>query len=150
PARWAARPLRHPRQACAPARGGRLHARADRRAYRGRRDGTARLARLSRGFGGTKPRGTAPQHPPAGPAVSSIGAARYRVAPMSRVRLDSLLAQRGLFESRSRAAAAVLAGSVHLGSGRRRAEKPGQLVDPAVEFAVDAPPPFVSRAGIKL
>jgi 23S rRNA (cytidine1920-2'-O)/16S rRNA (cytidine1409-2'-O)-methyltransferase len=66
------------------------------------------------------------------------------------VRLDSLLAERGLFESRTRAAAAVLAGAVHIGPGRRRAEKPGQLVDPAVELAVDAPPPYVSRGGVKL
>jgi 23S rRNA (cytidine1920-2'-O)/16S rRNA (cytidine1409-2'-O)-methyltransferase len=69
---------------------------------------------------------------------------------VQRVRLDSLLAERGLFESRTRAAAAVLAGSVHLGPGRRRAEKPGQLVDPEVELAIDAPPPFVSRGGVKL
>jgi 23S rRNA (cytidine1920-2'-O)/16S rRNA (cytidine1409-2'-O)-methyltransferase len=67
-----------------------------------------------------------------------------------RVRLDSLLAERGLFESRTRAAAAVLAGQVHLGPGRRRAEKPGQLVDAGVELDVDGPPPFVSRGGIKL
>jgi 23S rRNA (cytidine1920-2'-O)/16S rRNA (cytidine1409-2'-O)-methyltransferase len=66
------------------------------------------------------------------------------------VRLDSLLAERGLFESRSRAAAAVLAGHVHLGPGRRRADKPGQLVDAAVEVAVEGPPPFVSRGGVKL
>jgi 23S rRNA (cytidine1920-2'-O)/16S rRNA (cytidine1409-2'-O)-methyltransferase len=66
------------------------------------------------------------------------------------VRLDSLLAERGLFESRTRAAAAVIAGSVHLGPGRRRAEKPGQLVDAAIELDVDAPPPFVSRGGVKL
>ncbi len=69
---------------------------------------------------------------------------------MSRVRLDSLLAERGLFASRSRAAAAVIAGDVHVGPGRRRAEKPGQLVDTEVELAVDAPPPFVSRGGVKL
>jgi 23S rRNA (cytidine1920-2'-O)/16S rRNA (cytidine1409-2'-O)-methyltransferase len=67
-----------------------------------------------------------------------------------RVRLDSLLAERGLFESRTRAAAAVLAGHVHVGSGRRRAEKPSQLVDAEVEVAVDAPPPYVSRGGVKL
>ena len=66
------------------------------------------------------------------------------------MRLDSLLAERGLFESRSRAAAAVLAGSVHVGAGRRRAEKPSQLVDAEVELAVDAPPPYVSRGGVKL
>lgn len=69
---------------------------------------------------------------------------------MARVRLDSLLADRGLFASRSRAAAAVLAGDVHLGDGRRRAEKPGQLVPEDVELAVVAPPPYVSRGGIKL
>jgi 23S rRNA (cytidine1920-2'-O)/16S rRNA (cytidine1409-2'-O)-methyltransferase len=66
------------------------------------------------------------------------------------VRLDSLLAERGLFDSRSRAAAAVLAGDVLLGPGRSRAEKPGQLVAADVEVAVSAPPPFVSRGGVKL
>jgi 23S rRNA (cytidine1920-2'-O)/16S rRNA (cytidine1409-2'-O)-methyltransferase len=69
---------------------------------------------------------------------------------MQRVRLDSLLAERGLFESRSRAAAAVLAGAVHLGPGRRRAEKPGQLVEPSVELEVSGAPPYVSRGGVKL
>jgi 23S rRNA (cytidine1920-2'-O)/16S rRNA (cytidine1409-2'-O)-methyltransferase len=69
---------------------------------------------------------------------------------MSRVRLDSLLAERGLFPSRSRAAAAVIAGQVLLGSGRRRASKPGQLVAPDVEVDVDAPPQYASRGGIKL
>jgi 23S rRNA (cytidine1920-2'-O)/16S rRNA (cytidine1409-2'-O)-methyltransferase len=69
---------------------------------------------------------------------------------VSRVRLDSLLAERGLFESRTRAAAAVIAGQVHVGPGRRRAEKPGQLVDAAVEVDVAGPPPYVSRGGVKL
>ena len=69
---------------------------------------------------------------------------------MPRVRLDSLLAERGLFPSRSRAAAAVMAGQVRLGPGDARAAKPGQLVEPDVELGVDAPPPFVSRGGIKL
>jgi 23S rRNA (cytidine1920-2'-O)/16S rRNA (cytidine1409-2'-O)-methyltransferase len=67
-----------------------------------------------------------------------------------RVRLDSLLAERGLFASRSRAAAAVLAGQVHVGAGGARAVKPGQLVAADVEVAVDAPPPYVSRGGVKL
>jgi 23S rRNA (cytidine1920-2'-O)/16S rRNA (cytidine1409-2'-O)-methyltransferase len=69
---------------------------------------------------------------------------------MARVRLDNLLTERGLFASRSRAAAAVLAGDVHLGPGRRRAEKPGQLVPADVQLDVTAPPPYVSRGGIKL
>ena len=69
---------------------------------------------------------------------------------VARVRLDSLLTERGLFPSRTRAAAAVLAGDVHLGPGRRRAEKPGQLVAEDVELDVAAPPPYVSRGGTKL
>jgi 23S rRNA (cytidine1920-2'-O)/16S rRNA (cytidine1409-2'-O)-methyltransferase len=69
---------------------------------------------------------------------------------MARVRLDSLLAERGLFPSRSRAAASVLAGEVLLGDGRRRAEKPGELVADDVRVDVDAPEPFVSRGGRKL
>jgi 23S rRNA (cytidine1920-2'-O)/16S rRNA (cytidine1409-2'-O)-methyltransferase len=69
---------------------------------------------------------------------------------MPRVRLDSLLAERGLFASRTRAAAAVLAGHVHIGPGRARAAKPGQLVEADVEVDVDAPPPYVSRGGVKL
>jgi 23S rRNA (cytidine1920-2'-O)/16S rRNA (cytidine1409-2'-O)-methyltransferase len=67
-----------------------------------------------------------------------------------RVRLDSLLAERGLFASRSRAAAAVLAGQVHLGAGRAVASKPGQLVAADVEVAVDVPAQYVSRGGVKL
>jgi 23S rRNA (cytidine1920-2'-O)/16S rRNA (cytidine1409-2'-O)-methyltransferase len=67
-----------------------------------------------------------------------------------RVRLDSLLAERGLFPSRSRAAAAVLAGDVRLGPGGGRAEKPGQLVPADVAVEVAVPPPYVSRGGIKL
>jgi 23S rRNA (cytidine1920-2'-O)/16S rRNA (cytidine1409-2'-O)-methyltransferase len=69
---------------------------------------------------------------------------------VARVRLDSLLAERGLFESRSRAAAAVLAGDVMLGAERRRADKPGQLVAADVEIALAEVPAYVSRGGHKL
>ena len=69
---------------------------------------------------------------------------------MARVRLDNLLTERGLFESRTRAAAAVLAGQVHVGPGRARAAKPGQLVADDVELSVDAGLPYVSRGGVKL
>ena len=58
--------------------------------------------------------------------------------------------ERGLYPSRSRAAAAVIAGDVHLGTGRLRADKPGQLVPADVEIDVAQPPPYVSRGGIKL
>jgi 23S rRNA (cytidine1920-2'-O)/16S rRNA (cytidine1409-2'-O)-methyltransferase len=64
--------------------------------------------------------------------------------------LDTLLAERGLYESRSRAAAAVMAGEVTIGADGRRAEKPGQLVADDAELTVDERPRFVSRGGIKL
>jgi 23S rRNA (cytidine1920-2'-O)/16S rRNA (cytidine1409-2'-O)-methyltransferase len=69
---------------------------------------------------------------------------------MARIRLDTLLTQRGLMESRSRAAAAVMAGQVHLGPGRRRAEKPGQMVSPDIDVSVEGAQPYVSRGGVKL
>ena len=69
---------------------------------------------------------------------------------MKRVRLDSLLSERGLFRSRSQAAASVLAGDVVLLPGGRRAEKPGQLVPEDIELEVITPPRFVSRGGTKL
>jgi 23S rRNA (cytidine1920-2'-O)/16S rRNA (cytidine1409-2'-O)-methyltransferase len=67
-----------------------------------------------------------------------------------RRRLDAVLAERGLFETRSRAAAAVLAGEVRIGHDGARAAKPGQLVAEDVELSVDAVPRYVSRGGIKL
>ena len=69
---------------------------------------------------------------------------------MRRVRLDALLFARGVFASRTRAAAAVLAGEVMLGPERRRALKPGQPVDDDVVVAVREAPAFVSRGGVKL
>jgi 23S rRNA (cytidine1920-2'-O)/16S rRNA (cytidine1409-2'-O)-methyltransferase len=69
---------------------------------------------------------------------------------MRRVRLDHLLSERGVFPSRSRAAASVLAGEVMLLPERRRAEKPGQLVCEDVELELADAPRFVSRGGIKL
>jgi len=69
---------------------------------------------------------------------------------VKRVRLDNLLCQRGVFESRSRAAASVIAGDVVLLPERRRAQKPGQLVPEDVQLEVTAAPAFVSRGGIKL
>lgn len=68
----------------------------------------------------------------------------------TKVRLDTLLAERGVFASRSRAAASVLAGEVLLGDERRRAEKPGQLVPDDVLVAITAEQEFVSRGGRKL
>jgi 23S rRNA (cytidine1920-2'-O)/16S rRNA (cytidine1409-2'-O)-methyltransferase len=69
---------------------------------------------------------------------------------MGKRRLDTLLIERGLFPTRSRAAAAVMAGEVRVGPGERRAAKPGELVDSAVSLRVPERPPFVSRGGTKL
>ncbi len=69
---------------------------------------------------------------------------------MGKRRLDTLLAERGLFPSRTRAAASVMAGEVRVGRGLRRAAKPGELVDVEEQLAVDERPAFVSRGGIKL
>jgi 23S rRNA (cytidine1920-2'-O)/16S rRNA (cytidine1409-2'-O)-methyltransferase len=69
---------------------------------------------------------------------------------MGKRRLDALLAERGLFSSRSRAAASVMAGEVRVGAGERRAAKPGELVDSEERVIVDEAPAFVSRGGIKL
>src|SRR3990172_10106574 len=59
-------------------------------------------------------------------------------------RLDVLLVERGLAESRTQAEALVLAGLV---AGY---DKPGMQVDEAAELAVGKPPRFVSRGGEKL
>jgi 23S rRNA (cytidine1920-2'-O)/16S rRNA (cytidine1409-2'-O)-methyltransferase len=67
-----------------------------------------------------------------------------------RVRLDSLLAERGLFPSRSRAAVAVMAGEVRVGAGERRAAKPSELIDPYEPLSVSPGRAYVSRGGIKL
>jgi 23S rRNA (cytidine1920-2'-O)/16S rRNA (cytidine1409-2'-O)-methyltransferase len=72
---------------------------------------------------------------------------RYAPAVAKR-RLDTLLAERGLYESRSRAAAAVIAGDVRVGG--RPASKPGELVPDEADVAVAEAPPFVSRGGVKL
>src|SRR4051794_41748576 len=69
---------------------------------------------------------------------------------MPKSRLDAVLVDRGLFETRSRAAAAVLAGDVRIGDEGRRADKPGQLVAPDVSLAVAEGPQYVSRGGVKL
>ena len=68
---------------------------------------------------------------------------------MPKTRLDALLTRRGLFPTRSRAAAAVMAGHVRLRGGLR-ADKPGQLVADDVAVAVEAARAYVSRGGVKL
>jgi 23S rRNA (cytidine1920-2'-O)/16S rRNA (cytidine1409-2'-O)-methyltransferase len=63
---------------------------------------------------------------------------------VSKKRLDVLLVERGLAESRAQAQALVMAGLV---PGHSKA---GEQVDDAAPLEVEAPPPYVSRAGHKL
>jgi 23S rRNA (cytidine1920-2'-O)/16S rRNA (cytidine1409-2'-O)-methyltransferase len=67
----------------------------------------------------------------------------------TRVRVDQLLVDRGLAESRSRAQALVMAGLVF--EGERRLDKPGQTVAPDAAIEVRGRDhPWVSRGGLKL
>jgi 23S rRNA (cytidine1920-2'-O)/16S rRNA (cytidine1409-2'-O)-methyltransferase len=67
---------------------------------------------------------------------------------VAKRRLDTLLTERGLFDSRSRAAAAVIAGEVRVAG--RPARKPGELVADGAVLDVAERPPYVSRGGVKL
>ncbi len=72
------------------------------------------------------------------------------VRGMPRQRLDTLLAERGAFSSRTAAAAAVRAGEVQLGHDGPFALRPSQLVEPEADLIVAEGPRYVSRGGIKL
>lgn len=64
-------------------------------------------------------------------------------------RLDQLLVDRGLFDSREQARRAIMAGTVHVNG--QRVDKAGEKVREEVDLAVVGPKePFVSRAGRKL
>ncbi|MCX6020934.1 MAG: TlyA family RNA methyltransferase [Chloroflexi bacterium] len=67
---------------------------------------------------------------------------------MPRQRLDVLVVERGLAESREKARSLILAGEVW--SGTRVLDKPGILVDAALPLQVTARPLYVGRGGIKL
>lgn len=68
---------------------------------------------------------------------------------MTKIRLDQLLVDRGLAESRARAQAVIMAGNVF--TGTRRLDKAGDKVaeDIAIEVKGEAHP-WVSRGGLKL
>ena len=67
----------------------------------------------------------------------------------AKTRLDALLVDRGLVESRAKAQALVMAGLVY--AGDRRLDKPGQQVAADTELTVKGKDhPWVSRGGLKL
>jgi 23S rRNA (cytidine1920-2'-O)/16S rRNA (cytidine1409-2'-O)-methyltransferase len=65
-----------------------------------------------------------------------------------KVRLDRLLVERGLAESREKAQALIMAGEVLV--NRQKASKPGHTVPDDIDVEVLARPPYVSRGGLKL
>lgn len=67
---------------------------------------------------------------------------------MPKIRLDVLLMERGLAESRSKAHALIMAGQVRVND--QVALKPATAIDPKSTLTVDHGPRFVSRGGEKL
>jgi 23S rRNA (cytidine1920-2'-O)/16S rRNA (cytidine1409-2'-O)-methyltransferase len=70
------------------------------------------------------------------------------MAHTAKERLDQLLVQRGLVDSRQRAQQLILAGQVAV--GERVVDKPGTRIALAAPVAVLSRPPYVSRGGLKL
>ncbi len=69
--------------------------------------------------------------------------------PPSKLRLDALLVERGLADSRAKAQALIMAGVVY--DGTRRLDKPGVQVAGDAEIEVKGRDhPWVSRGGVKL
>ncbi|HVY77925.1 MAG TPA: TlyA family RNA methyltransferase [Solirubrobacterales bacterium] len=69
---------------------------------------------------------------------------------MKKARIDAVLAERGLFPSRTAAAGAVRAGAVRVGRDGPIALRPSQLVEPGAALIVAEGPRYVSRGGVKL
>jgi 23S rRNA (cytidine1920-2'-O)/16S rRNA (cytidine1409-2'-O)-methyltransferase len=68
---------------------------------------------------------------------------------MAKERIDKLLFERGLAESRTQAQALIIAGQVLV--NEQRIDKPGQTVDPSCEIRIKGEMPrYVSRGGFKL
>ncbi|MEW6284668.1 MAG: TlyA family RNA methyltransferase [Chloroflexota bacterium] len=67
---------------------------------------------------------------------------------MTKVRLDVLLVERGLAESRAKAQALIMAGQVRVAG--QTALKPATTVDASAPLTVESGPRFVSRGGEKL
>ncbi|MCL2226997.1 MAG: TlyA family RNA methyltransferase [Oscillospiraceae bacterium] len=67
---------------------------------------------------------------------------------MGKTRLDAILVERGLIESRERAKAVIMSGNVFV-SGQR-VDKPGAQLNSSVDIEIRSLPEFVSRGGQKL
>jgi len=67
---------------------------------------------------------------------------------VAKRRIDNLLVDKGLVESRAKAQALIMAGEVEVGG--KPVIKSGTLVVEEAVITIRKPPPFVSRGGIKL
>jgi 23S rRNA (cytidine1920-2'-O)/16S rRNA (cytidine1409-2'-O)-methyltransferase len=67
---------------------------------------------------------------------------------VAKRRIDNLLLDRGLVESRAKAQALIMAGEVEVGG--RTVAKPGTLVAEEAVITIRKPPPFIGRGGVKL
>ena len=67
---------------------------------------------------------------------------------MKKIRLDVLLVERGLIESRERAKAVIMSGNVYVAG--QKSDKPGAPVAGDAEIEVRSLPGYVSRGGLKL
>ncbi|MBI1747834.1 MAG: TlyA family RNA methyltransferase [Acidobacteria bacterium] len=67
---------------------------------------------------------------------------------MVKERIDKVLVERGLAETRHKAQALLLAGQIRVEGSA--VTKPGTLIPPNAQVEVLQPPPYVSRGGLKL
>lgn len=65
-----------------------------------------------------------------------------------KIRIDALLVEKGLVESRQKAQALIMAGKVLVNN--ETVDKAGKAVDPDSEISIKEGLPFVSRGGVKL
>ena len=68
--------------------------------------------------------------------------------PLAKKRIDQLIVELGLADSRQKAQALILAGEVMVNG--QRADKAGQTVAADSTVAIGQPPPFVGRGGLKM
>ncbi len=72
-----------------------------------------------------------------------------KTIPRKKIRLDQLMVQKGLAESREKAKAIIMAGEVMVDG--TRADKPGHIFFDDSEITIkNQSMPFVSRGGLKL
>lgn len=83
-----------------------------------------------------------------GAAVHLACVSKSPHSPTERARLDLLLVEKGLAESREQAQRLILAGKVHVAGIAR--PKAGMKIDSQLQITVEEPERYVSRGGLKL